>query len=418
MLLGVLLLISLAFASTQDLINQYCSGNPDCFLCTDGNTIKRCYQNKLCTIGMKKCNLTKSSKLENGKSTIPYSSTTIGIEVKNGKIRVFEKLIYGNWIDLNSSGTSEISFQTGWYLYNIKVDVDSYRLRFCYRVRVFFYDTGYKCGSWVRIGEDGISRFDSSIAYLESSSSQGIRLVYDSALNSSYGNWIPLKKAYTCPLGNYPCIKYTDGNYYCSSYECYDIQNTPTQITDTPEGINDKQNDGTITDKGCIGTIYIFNGQDMRCRLPGTQTGLSDCCKKTKSWFGLVNCNQREQQLAKLRSWGKLDGNCHYVGKYCAEKWLGVCVQEKKTYCCFSSPLARIVHEYGRPQLGIGWGSPKSPNCRGFTPEEFQKLDFSKIDFSEWIEEEVKANISPSIQTSISSVIQNVQSSFSSGGSP
>nr|HEC1719610.1 mating pair stabilization protein [Campylobacter jejuni] len=32
-----------------------------------------------------------------------------------------------------------------------------------------------------------------------------------------------------------------------------------------------------------------------------------------------------------------------------------------------------------------GWGSPKSPDYRGFTPEEFQKLDFSKIDLSEFI---------------------------------
>ncbi|WP_229239094.1 hypothetical protein [Campylobacter volucris] len=33
---------------------------------------------------------------------------------------------------------------------------------------------------------------------------------------------------------------------------------------------------------------------------------------------------------------------------------------------------------------GVG-GSPKSPDCRGFAPEEFQKLDFSEIDLSEFI---------------------------------
>jgi len=417
MLLGVLLLISLAFASTQDLINQYCSGNPDCFLCTDGNTIGQCYQNRLCTVGMEKCSLDVLD-LDDGKSAILYLYKNVGIEVRNGKIRLYADSVQGNWVDLNSSGITEIKFVMGWYLDYMKIEVDNYRLKFCYRVMLFqIYDSGYMCGSWIEIGKDGLSRYGSSIIYLESSSTKGIRLVYEAKPFPSYGRWIPLKKAYTCPLGNYPCIKYTDGNYYCSSYECYDVQNTPTQITDTPEGINDKRNDGTITDRGCTGTIYIFNGQDMRCRPPGVQTGFSDCCKKTKRWFGLVNCSQREQQLAKLRSWGKLDGNCHYVGEYCSEKWLGTCVQKKKTYCCFSSPLARIIHEYGRPQLGIGWGSPESPNCRGFTPEEFQKLDFSKIDFSEWIEEEVKANISPSIQTSISSVIQNVQSSFA-GGSP
>ncbi|ENU5879869.1 MULTISPECIES: hypothetical protein [Campylobacter] len=44
-----------------------------------------------------------------------------------------------------------------------------------------------------------------------------------------------------------------------------------------------------------------------------------------------------------------------------------------------------MFNEQGRPQIKRGWGSPKSPDYRGFTPEEFQKLDFSKIDLSEFI---------------------------------
>ncbi|MFH1671884.1 MAG: conjugal transfer protein TraN [Pseudomonadota bacterium] len=64
-------------------------------------------------------------------------------------------------------------------------------------------------------------------------------------------------------------------------------------------------------------------------------------------------------------------------------------------YCCFNSKLARIVHEQGRPQLQgdiSSWGGAESPNCRGFTPEEFQMLDFARIDLSEWYGDiEVKA---------------------------
>ena len=112
-------------------------------------------------------------------------------------------------------------------------------------------------------------------------------------------------------------------------------------------------------------------------------------------------CRESEKILAKLRSWGQLDGQCHYVGNYCAVKVLGVCLQRKKTYCCFNSVLARIIQEQGRPQLGIGWGDAKHPNCRGFTPEEFQKIDFSKVDFSEWL---------PEIEKKVSSTISNVQS--------
>jgi len=215
--------------------------------------------------------------------------------------------------------------------------------------------------------------------------------------------------SYSCPLGNYPCIGLSDGKFYCSQNRCYDATTTPTTTEDTQEGGNDKPADGVVDVQGCRGVVYVFNGRDMRCRPPGTQTGFSDCCKKTKIWFGLGRCSETERQLAALRSWGQLDGNCHFVGEYCAEKWLGSCVQKKRTYCCFSSPLARIIHEQGRPQLGIGWGTPKSPNCRGFTLEEFQKIDFSKIDFSEWINVEVRGRIVPQMQNTITNIINQFQ---------
>lgn len=225
----------------------------------------------------------------------------------------------------------------------------------------------------------------------------------------------PLNVDMTCPLDpSLPCVQDTDGGYYCSDKQCLDATTFPPTNNDTQQGRNDIPADGTVDKNGCAGTVYIFNGRDMRCRPPGTQTGFSNCCKKTRTWFGLGSCNETEKQLASLRSWGRLDGNCHYVGEYCTEYWgpdcCKVCVQKKKTYCCFSSPLARIIHEQGRPQLGIGWGTPESPNCRGFTAQEFQKLDFSKIDFSEWIEEEVRKNIAPAVQQNINNVINQLPS--------
>jgi len=204
----------------------------------------------------------------------------------------------------------------------------------------------------------------------------------------------------TCPIGDYPCLP-IGGENYCSPNPCQKWDDA-VEIDDTPEGINDKKNDGEVDENGnCLGTIYIFNGHDKRCRTPGLETGGSNCCKKTKTWFGLGMCKEGEKVLAKLRSWGKLDGQCHYVGSYCSKKILKVCVQKKKTFCCFNSVLGRIIQEQGRPQLGIGWGDAKHPNCRGFTPEEFQKIDFSKIDFSEWL---------PEIEQNVSKSISNVQS--------
>ena len=228
----------------------------------------------------------------------------------------------------------------------------------------------------------------------------------------------------SCPLGSeYECVTMEDGNNYCSRLFCGDaLYSANYTNTDTVEGANDKQADGTIDDSGnCLGTIYIFNGNDYRCRPPGVETGPSDCCKKTKTWFGLGQCTPREKILSELRTTNKgkeytlADARCHYVGSYCAEKWLGTCVQRKKTFCCFGSVLARILHEQGRPQIGLSWGTPENPNCRGFTPAELQSIDFGKIDFSEYedfMKDEVNEKFKPNeIQQNMQNKIQDFYNS-------
>ncbi len=85
-----------------------------------------------------------------------------------------------------------------------------------------------------------------------------------------------------------------------------------------------------------------------------------------------------------------LAGRAHYIGTYCKKdiEFIG-CVQEAEVYFVFNSKLGRIIHEQGRIQLqefnpNGNWGTARSPNCEGFTPEEFQMLDFSQIDLSEF----------------------------------
>ena len=43
-----------------------------------------------------------------------------------------------------------------------------------------------------------------------------------------------------------------------------------------------------------------------------------------------------------------------------------------------------MIQEQGRSQLNIDWGMPDQPNCRGFSAEELSKIDFSKLDLSEF----------------------------------
>ncbi|CAH2605790.1 Conjugal transfer mating pair stabilization protein TraN (plasmid) [Rhodovastum atsumiense] len=76
---------------------------------------------------------------------------------------------------------------------------------------------------------------------------------------------------------------------------------------------------------------------------------------------------------------------CHYVGSYCATDVLGLCVERKQSYCCFNTPLARIMQEQARSQLGISWGTAKAPHCDGLTLAQFSAVDWDRVDLSEWI---------------------------------
>lgn len=100
--------------------------------------------------------------------------------------------------------------------------------------------------------------------------------------------------------------------------------------------------------------------------------------------FLLSGCDQQDMEVGMMSG----SGMCHYVGGWCSSKILGICVQKSHGHCCFNTKLGRIIQEQGRPQLksfnGVGWGTPEQPYCRGFTPEEFQALDFSRMDLTEY----------------------------------
>ncbi|MEO0761586.1 MAG: conjugal transfer protein TraN, partial [Pseudomonadota bacterium] len=91
-------------------------------------------------------------------------------------------------------------------------------------------------------------------------------------------------------------------------------------------------------------------------------------------------CTDQELDLAIKRDLK----SCHFNGTYCRRKVLGVCLVRAKGYCCFSSPLTRIMQEEIRRTNGISWGSAKRPQCHGFTPAQFNDLDLTEINLDEW----------------------------------
>lgn len=126
---------------------------------------------------------------------------------------------------------------------------------------------------------------------------------------------------------------------------------------------------------------FIFKGQSKSCR--NFMLGAAYCCKDD-GWLidsNLMDCSQEEKELGHAKE----NGLTHYVGRYEEGCAAGVCLKKIKAYCVFPSKLARIIQEQGlEQQLGRHFGGAESPDCSGLTPEDLQKIDFSRIDFKEF----------------------------------
>ena len=120
--------------------------------------------------------------------------------------------------------------------------------------------------------------------------------------------------------------------------------------------------------------MRFFKGTRRACTI--RLFGLANCCRNDGLLEGLAGCSASERELARERH----DGNTHYLGKRCARKtFFGICIRREKVWCTFGSKLGRILQEQGRGQLGRGWG-----DCRGFTVAEIERIDFDRLDLSEF----------------------------------
>ena len=92
-------------------------------------------------------------------------------------------------------------------------------------------------------------------------------------------------------------------------------------------------------------------------------------------------CEKEEFELNAKRSLK----SCHYVGSYCKTKVLGACIEKRESYCCYNSPLSRIMNEQIRGQMNLGFGTAKAPSCDGLKIEDIGKVDWDQINLDEWL---------------------------------
>ena len=169
---------------------------------------------------------------------------------------------------------------------------------------------------------------------------------------------------------------------FCLGDDCWDASYEPnTEIGLVAAYLGTALKAGTELED--INEIDIFTGHKSTC----TQYPLNtvDCCEDSGWANGSVSgCDNEDLKLIEERK-SKLT---HYVGTYCSNKLpiVNTCIEYKQSYCTYGSMLARLFQEGARPQLGMTFGSPEDPSCSGVTADQLASVDFTKIDFTEYIE--------------------------------
>ena len=100
-------------------------------------------------------------------------------------------------------------------------------------------------------------------------------------------------------------------------------------------------------------------------------------------------CTEDEFKLGAQRALK----SCHRIGSYCKKSFFGACIESRDSYCCFNSPLSRILSEQIKGQLGLGFGSAKHPNCAGIGVATLAHVNWAAIDLREWLQMLTAANL-------------------------
>ena len=181
---------------------------------------------------------------------------------------------------------------------------------------------------------------------------------------------------------------------FCTDGSCFVPTRSDTQGSDT-----DFAKPATEL---AVAAAAANNVKDQKYQDPATarkniriQPGDAMDCKISRTYN---HCTHPSSPDEKKLYEAKKKKEVIFVGKYCSNKILGFCLGWKESYCVFKSKFAEIVQQYGKPQIRVSFGSAKHPDCRGFTIDEFQVLDFDKMDFSSLFNDTINSTNFPSKQ--------------------
>lgn len=194
--------------------------------------------------------------------------------------------------------------------------------------------------------------------------------------------WIPVTKKSEYGLSKFK-DKQGDPTMVCSGIPCIDGNCIDKSYMTNGEMMDSLSKLATVSQmKNKNNSVSLFEGKARHCTKK--VVGYSNCCKVGvgKGWGKTIgaHCSKDEKLLYDLRS----KNLCVYVGKQSKGRFKKTV---KHRYCCFANLLEKIVQEQGRRQIGRSFGNGYSADCSGLTINDIQRIDFSRIDFSEFIED-------------------------------
>lgn len=210
---------------------------------------------------------------------------------------------------------------------------------------------------------------------------QGCGFVGSVCTNSVDGFCLNETQSYSCSaLTSARTVMLCGSNLVCPDGECTsDIgQSYEPATEDFKRAAASMAVAQEIADQVDVENMTVFSGKALECQ--NKTLGMSNCCKDS-GWLqgiGVAQCDAEEKELGMAKE----AKQTVYVGSYESGSFLDK--REYKAYCSYPSKLARILVQQGRPQLGLGFGSAKNPNCAGFTLEQLERLKFDRIDLSEF----------------------------------
>lgn len=243
------------------------------------------------------------------------------------------------------------------------------------------FDIYKDCWEWQEVYVEEKIRFEEE-PYCQTLRNAGCGFVSSSCKSTSAkGHCLTEEIKYSCPREEAARHVSLCGNtLLCSGGDCADEYQAQHDASDDfKKAATSLAVAKEIAEQMDVDNLSIFKGDDMKCKKVKT-LGFSNCCRDD-GWgvdIGLAECSEEEETLGLAKEADRT----HYIGSYESGGFLDK--REYQVYCTYPSKLARILVQQGKPQLGESFGSPKAPNCTGFTATELEILDFNTMDLSEF----------------------------------